>query len=90
MLGDEVNTQYADTHAYIYPSCQKVTQTQDTEALLSMCFLRIKEDWAQPPVPTELITVGKACTGSVQQEPELGPLLHQADARYSSILTCTL
>ncbi|KAL6490226.1 hypothetical protein MHYP_G00005710 [Metynnis hypsauchen] len=33
-----------------------------------------EEDWAQPPVPTELITVGKARTGSVQQEPELGPL----------------
>lgn len=40
-----------------------------------------KEEWAHPPVPTELITVGKARTGSVQQEPELGPLLHQADAR---------
>lgn len=42
---------------------------------------RKKEDWAHPPVPTELITVGKARTGSVQQEPEFGPLLHQADAR---------
>lgn len=49
-----------------------------------------KEEWAQPPVPTELITVGKARTGSVQQEPELGPLLHQADARYPNILLCTL
>lgn len=51
---------------------------------------RKKEDWAHPPVPTELITVGKARTGSVQQEPELGPLLQQADARYPSILLCTL
>lgn len=51
---------------------------------------RKKKEWAQPPVPTELITVGKPRTGSVQQEPELGPLLHQADARYPSILLCTL
>lgn len=42
------------------------------------------QDWVQPPVPTELITVDLRRTGSVQQEPEFCPtetLLYCPDSR---------